>query len=79
MNFESLPVVLQNLIRDAADAGTSGGNMYHIHANPAYKALSDDEKAMVNSTYYEAIKYAQEWLEEEEEVSSTINNFDLLA
>lgn len=76
MIFEDLPTVVQNLIRDAADLATSKQPIHSLHANPAYKALSDEHKAEVNHTYYDAVKYVKEW--EEEEDNLPIRNMDLL-
>lgn len=76
MNHEDLPEILKLLIESAASAGCHGQTMYHIHADNNYKALSDTDKALVNKTYYEAVEYAEEW--EEEENNSTVNNLHTL-
>ena len=76
MNHEDLSVVLKLLIEAAASAGCHGQSMDHIHADRNYKALCDADKAAVNQTYYQAVKYSQEW--EEEENNSTVNNINCL-
>ena len=76
MNFEDLPTVVQNLIRDAADLAASKLPIHSLHARDDYKALSDEHKKEVNHTYYDAVKYFKEW--EEEESSSTVNNINCL-
>lgn len=77
MNHEDLPLTLKLLIEAAASAGVHGQTMYHIHADNNYKSLSDADKALVNKTYYEAVEYAEDW--EEEENNSTVNNLNCLA
>lgn len=76
MTFENLPSVVQNLIRDAADLAGSKQPIHSIHARDDYKALSDEYKKEVNNTYYDAVKYFEEW--EEEESNSTVNNINCL-
>lgn len=77
MNHEDLLFTLKLLIEAAASAGVHGQTMYHIHADNNYKSLSDADKALVNQTYYQAVEYAKEW--EEEENNSTVNNLNCLA
>lgn len=77
MNHEDLLWTLKLLIEAAASAGVHGQTMYHIHADNNYKSLSDADKALVNQTYYQAVEYAKEW--EEEENNSTVNNLNCLA
>jgi hypothetical protein len=76
VNYESLPLTLRLLIDAAASAGVHGQTIYHIHADVNYKALSAEDQALVNKTYYEAVEYAEDW--EEEENNSTVNNLNCL-
>lgn len=76
MNFENLPTVVQNLIRDAADLAASKQPIHSLHARDDYKALSDEHKKEVNHSYYDAVKYFKEW--EEAENDQPIRNMDLL-
>lgn len=76
MNHEDLEYTLKLLIESAASAGCNGQTMDHIHADKNYKALSNENKALVNRTYYDAVKYVKEW--EEEESNSTVNNINCL-
>lgn len=78
---EQLMIVFDDLISVAASLASEDKPLTDIHKttySAAYNALSTEQKGEVIRTYHEAVKYFKEWDREENEISSTLHNIDLL-
>lgn len=60
MLYDTLPESVKAVIALAADVAGDNKDISVLHSDDAYKALSDEYKAVCTQTYYDAIKYYQE-------------------